>query len=113
MGYYYGFGAFNKADQWVNHHFSLPVGSPGREALSNLLIKRYANDAKDFNAVYGTSLKEMSELKSNFALTYEKEYERRNYPFVRESLDRRIGVDNDAGAGTSWLELAEVGADKG
>ena len=28
MGYYYGFGAFNHSEHWVNHHLSLPPGSP-------------------------------------------------------------------------------------
>ena len=86
MGYYYGFGAFNKSDQWINHHFAIPAGSPGREALADLLIKRYDNDVVKFNGVYGTSLKEMSELKSTFELTYVKEYERRNYPNVGWAL---------------------------
>ena len=28
MGYYYGFGAFNHSEHWVNHHLSLPPDSP-------------------------------------------------------------------------------------
>lgn len=87
MGYYYGFGAFNKADQWVNHHFSLPPGSPGRDALSDLMIRRYASDVQKFNEVYGTSLEKISDLKDKFELTYEKEYERRNYPKFKKDLN--------------------------
>ena len=73
MGYYYGFGAFNKADQWVNHHFALPPGSPGRETLADLLIKRYDGDVTRFNKVYGCSLKDFAEIKSTFQVTFEKE----------------------------------------
>ena len=91
MGYYYGFGAFNKSDQWVNHHFSLPPGSPGREALAGVLIKRYSGDVKKFNNVYGTSLEKIEDLKTKFELTYEKEYERRNYPtFAKQLNDEKL-----------------------
>jgi hypothetical protein len=109
MGYYYGFGAFNQSDQWVNHHFSLPAGSPGREALSDLLIKRYAGHVKKFNTVYGTSLKDMSELKSSFELTYEKEYERRNYPRVGQSLDKRKLADFEAIVSHMCVTLYRIG----
>ena len=111
MGYYYGFGAFNRADEWVNHHFSLPQGSPGREVLSNLLIKRYDNDVAKFNAVYGTSLKDMSELKSSFELAYEKEYERRNYPRVVESLDEDKLADFEAIVSHMCVFLYKLGHD--
>ena len=109
MGYYYGFGAFNQSDQWVNHHFSLPPGSPGREVLSDLLIKRYDNDVDKFNAVYGTSLKDMSELKSSFELTYEKAYERRNYPRVGESLDKQKLADFEAIVSHMCVSLYRLG----
>jgi hypothetical protein len=109
MGYYYGFGAFNKSDEWVNHHFSLPAGSPGREVLSDLLIKRYDNDVKKFNAVYGTSLKDMSELKSTFDLTYEKDYERRNYPRVGKALDKRKLADFEAIVSHMCVSLYKLG----
>tara|TARA_R110002049_G_scaffold182485_2_gene350328 strand:- start:62899 stop:64350 length:1452 start_codon:yes stop_codon:yes gene_type:complete len=111
MGYYYGFGAFNKSDEWVNHHFSLPPGSPGREVLSNLLIKRYDNDVAKFNAVYGTSLKDMSELKSSFELTYEKDYERRNYPRVGQSLDKDKLADFEAIVSHMCVSLYKLGHD--
>ncbi|QDV13907.1 hypothetical protein CA51_37990 [Rosistilla oblonga] len=111
MGYYYGFGAFNQSDQWVNHHFSLPAGSPGREVLSDLLIKRYSNDVKRFNSVYGTTLKDMSELKSTFELTYEKEYERRNYPRVGASLDKQKLADFEAIVSHMCVTLYRTGHD--
>jgi len=109
MGYYYGFGAFNKSDEWVNHHFSLPAGSPGRNVLSNVLIKRYDNDVARFNAVYGTTLKDMAELKSTFALTYEKEYERRNYARVGESLDKQKLADFEAIVSHMCVSLYRLG----
>ncbi|TWT81579.1 hypothetical protein CA13_30320 [Planctomycetes bacterium CA13] len=109
MGYYYGFGAFNQSDQWVNHHLSLPQGSPGREVLSDLLIKRYAADVKKFNAAYGTSLKDMSELKSSFDLVYEKEYERRNYPRVGETLDKQKLADFEAIVSHMCVTLYRIG----
>lgn len=109
MGYYYGFGAFNKSDEWVNHHFSLPQGSPGREVLSDLLIKRYAGDVKKFNEVYGTSLKDMAELKSTFDLTYEKEYERRNYPRIGKTLDKQKLADFEAIVSHMCVSLYKLG----
>lgn len=109
MGYYYGFGAFNKSDEWVNHHFSLPKGSPGREVLSDLLIKRYSNDVSKFNTVYSTSLKDMAELKSTFELTYEKEYERRNYPRIGKSLNKDKLADFEAIVSHMCVSLYKLG----
>jgi len=45
MGYYYGFGAFNRSPQCVNNHLSLPPGSAGRDALVDLLAERHGGDA--------------------------------------------------------------------
>ena len=109
MGYYYGFGAFNKSDEWVNHHFSLPPGSPGREVLSDLMIERYKGDATKFNEVYGTSLKDMAELKSTHELTYEKEYERRNYPRIGKLLDERKLADFEAIVSHMCVSLYKLG----
>ena len=111
MGYYYGFGAFNKSDEWVNHHFSLPEGSPGREGRTDLLIDRYKGDVKNFNAVYGTSLDDLSELKSTFELTFEKEYERRNYPRVGNSLDEKKLADFEAIVSHMCVSLYKLGHD--
>ena len=72
MGYYYGFGAFNKDHRWVNHHCSLPAGSPGRETLVNFLLERYDGNVDKFNSVYGASLKQIADLKTIRKLTYEK-----------------------------------------
>lgn len=111
MGYYYGFGAFNQSDQWVNHHFSLPPGSPGREALVNLLDKRYLSDVEKFNKVYGTSLKSISDLKSKFELTYKKDFERRNYPGVKKRLDKDKLEDFEAIISHMCITLYKIGHD--
>ena len=87
MGYYYGFGAFNHSEQWVNHHFALPPGSAGRNALVDLLAERYAGDTRGFNAVYGTSVKRIEDLKDTQVLVFATEFERANYPSVGKSLD--------------------------
>lgn len=109
MGYYYGFGAFNKADQWVNHHFSLPEGSPGREALVEVLMQRYGEDVDKFNRVYGTSLTRVADLKTVDELTYEVEYERRNYPSVREDLDQTKLADFEAIVSHMCVTLYKIG----
>jgi len=87
MGYYYGFGAFNRSQQWVNHHLSLPSGSAGRDALVDLLADRYEGDAQKFNSVYGTSVTAIEDLKDKEVLVFAKEFEGANYPDVGENLD--------------------------
>lgn len=108
MGYYYGFGAFNRSDQWVNHHMSLPAGSPGRVALAEVLAGRYDN-VDSFNKVYGTSLKSIDELKTTAAISYEKEYERRNYPIIRQQLDADKLADFEAIVSHMCVTLYELG----
>ena len=109
MGYYYGFGAFNRADEWVNHHLSLPPGSPGRTVLVELLIERYSDDVEAFNDVYGTSLQQIADLKTTEQLTYEKAYERRNYPAVRQTLDRAQLDDFEAIVSHMCVTLYQIG----
>ncbi|MFK7817754.1 MAG: hypothetical protein AB8G99_03465 [Planctomycetaceae bacterium] len=109
MGYYYGFGAFNKADQWVNHHLSLPPGSPGRKMLADLLIERYDGDVAKFNQVYGSSLKDLAEIKTTFNVTYEKEYERRNYARIRASLNADKLADFEAIVSHMCVSLYRLG----
>jgi hypothetical protein len=87
MGYYYGFGAFNSAAIWVNHHLSLPPGSAGREAITDLLISKYGDSVSKFNEVYGLGLKKLSELKNEKVLEYNKAFELRNYDYLRKNLD--------------------------
>lgn len=108
MGYYYGFGAFNRSDQWVNHHLSLPPGSPGRVALAEVLAARYEN-VDSFNKVYGTSLMSIDELKTTAGISYEKEYERRNYPAVRKQLDADKLADFEAIVSHMCVTLYELG----
>jgi hypothetical protein len=109
MGYYYGFGAFNKADEWVNHHFSLPAGSPGREALVDLLVERYDDDVNKFNTTYGTSLANISDLATVTELKFEKEYERRNYPQIRQSLNQDKLEDFEAIISQMCTRLYRIG----
>ncbi len=71
----------------ISSLLSLPAGSPGRVAIVDVLIKRYGNDAKKFNAVYGTSLKQIVDLKRSEELTCEKAYQRRYYPVIRKGLN--------------------------
>lgn len=109
MGYYYGFGAFNRSDQWVNHHFSLPAGSPGRDALVGVLMERYGDDIEKFNKVYGTSLKQVADLKTDMELTFEKPYERRNYPRIRATLDKDKLDDFEAIISHMCTRLYKIG----
>ena len=115
MGYYYGFGAFNRADEWVNHHLSLPPGSPGRTVLVDLLSERYAGDAEAFNRVYGTSLKKIADLNDKTVLAYEgpsegrNPFERRNYPEVRTTLDPRKLEDFEAIVSHMCVTLYRIG----
>lgn len=111
VGYYYGFGAFNRADQWVNHHLSLPAGSPGREAIIDLLSKRYKGDVAAFNKAYGMSLKQIAELKDKEVLAYEKAYERRNFPFMNKSLDPQLLGDFEAIIAHMCVTLYKIGHD--
>lgn len=109
MGYYYGFGAFNKADEWVNHHLSLPPGSPGRIAIVDVLIRQYGDDVRKFNAVYGASLKQIADLKTGETLSYEKAYERRNYPVIRKGLSERKLEDFEAIIQHMCVTLYQIG----
>ncbi len=109
IGYYYGFGAFNKADQWVNHHLSLPANSPGRVALVDVLVRKYDNDVNAFNSVYGTALKQIADLKDKDLLAYDKAYERRNYPRVKKNLDPAILADFEAIISHMCVTLYKLG----
>lgn len=96
MGYYYGFGAFNRSEQWVNHHLSLPPGSAGRNALVDLLADRHEGGVQEFNRVYGTSVKAIEDLKDKEVLAYPKAFERANYPAVGKNLDPTQMADYQA-----------------
>lgn len=87
MGYYYGFGAFNRSTQWVNNHLSLPPGSAGRDALVDLLAERHDGDAQKFNSIYGTSVTAIEDLKDREVLAFASEFEGANDPDVGENLD--------------------------
>ena len=89
LGYYYGFGAFNHSQNWINHHMSLPANSHGRTVITDLLDERYNGNVKQFNKVYGMNLKKISDLKTKALMTYETEFGRANYPAVGKKLNQR------------------------
>lgn len=109
MGYYYGFGAFNKADQWVNHHLSLPANAPGRVAVVDVLIEQHGDDVAAFNAVYGTELNAISDLKTTETLVYAPELEKRNYPSLRPMLDADQLADFEAIIQHMCITLYKIG----
>lgn len=69
MGYYWGFGSFDRDWLWVNDHL-VRKGSPGRERLMSVLEDRYKGDIKVLNKVYGTSFKSFRALKANGMIEY-------------------------------------------
>ena len=95
----------------MNHHLSLPSGSPGRIAIVDVLIKQYDNDTRKFNAVYGTSLNQIGDLKTGETLAYEKAYERRNYPVIRKGLNERKLKDFEAIIQHMCVTLYKIGHD--
>ena len=109
MGYYYGFGAFNWSAHWVNHHLSLVPGSPGRDAIVDLLAQRYGNDVQKFNALYGTSLSEFADLKESEVLVYDEAFERRNYPGISAKLDSQQLEDFEAILSHMCVTLYKIG----
>ena len=111
MGYYYGFGAFNRSNVWVNQYLSLPVGSAGRNAIVDVLIKRYENDATKFNKVYGTSVRSIADFKNSAVLSYDKSYEKRNYKKVAAKLDAIKIDDFDAILDHMAITLYKIGND--
>ena len=111
MGYYYGFGAFNHADYWINQYLALPAGSAGRNAIVDVLINRYEGNAEHFNGVYGTSLAKIDELRDEEVLIYEKAYEKRNYSRIRETLDPVKVADFDAILDHMAITLYKIGHD--
>jgi len=96
LGYYYGFGAFNHSQNWINHHMSLGPNSHGRVVITDLLDQRYQGDVTRFNEVYGMDLKRISDLKAKAELVYSKDFGRANYPSVGERLDPRMVEDFNA-----------------
>lgn len=87
IGYYYGFGAFNRSQHWMNHHLSLAPDSPGRNTIVDLLKHRYDDDVQKFNRVYGTDLGQIDDLKQTDVLSYDPAFERRNFEITKKTLD--------------------------
>ncbi len=96
LGYYYGFGAFNHSQDWINHHMSLGPNSHGRVVITDLLDERYDGDVNAFNEVYGMNLKRIADLKAKAELVYEKDFGRANYPAIGKRLDPRKVADFNA-----------------
>ncbi|MCZ6674759.1 MAG: hypothetical protein O7C75_17660 [Verrucomicrobia bacterium] len=96
IGYYYGFGAFNRGNEWINHHMSLPANSPGRVAISDFLDRHYQDDVKKFNDLYGLSLKKISDMKRGQVMNYEPDFYRANFSEVGKRLDPRQVADFNA-----------------
>ncbi len=108
LGYYYGFGAFNHSQNWVNHHMSLAANIHGRVVITDLLDKRYKGDVKKFNEIYGMSLRKISDLKSKAELVYETNFGRANYPAVGKRLDPRKVADFNANLSHMCIHLYKM-----
>jgi len=95
----------------VNQYLSLPPGKHGRDAVVNVLIERYADNAKEFNRVYGTSLTQIANLKRTEELAYDDRMERRNYPKIRAQLGPRQVDDFEAILSHMAITLYKIGHD--
>ncbi len=69
MGYYYGFGSWDREIGWINTTIER-IGSPGRARLLGLLEDRYKGDIDSLNKVYGTQFRSFGELKQSGSLVY-------------------------------------------
>lgn len=111
MGYYYGFGAFNHAAIWVNHHLSLPPKSAGRDAVVDFLASRYKNSVSKFNKIYGLSLSEISDLKEKEVLEYDEIFEMRNYEGTKKELNSSQLTDFEAIIAHMCVSLYKIAHD--
>ena len=109
MGYYYGFGAFNRAAEWVNHHLAHAPNAPGRTALVNLLESRYQGNVSRFNDVYGTSLSAISDLKTKEVLAYDQAFENRNFEKTARTLNEHQLADFEAIVADMCIKLYQMG----
>ncbi len=69
MGYYYGFGSFDREMGWINSTIER-IDSPGRGRLLAVLEKRYKGKIESFNDVYRTKHRSFDELKKSGSLVY-------------------------------------------
>lgn len=69
MGYYYGFGSWDREISWINQTLSRP-DSPGRQRLIAVLETRYQGNIATFNATYGQTFKSFTSLKKSGTLVY-------------------------------------------
>ena len=96
LGYYYGFGAFNRGNEWINQHMSLPPNSPGRVAITDFLDKRYRGNVERFNDVYGLKLKKISDMKTGQVINFHPDFYRANFAEIGKRLDPRQVADFNA-----------------
>jgi len=69
MGYYYGFGSWDREILWINETIERKK-SAGRARLLGILEKRYEGNIERFNGVYGTTYRSFSELNESGTLAY-------------------------------------------
>ncbi len=71
MGYYFGFGSFDREADWINETINRK-DSPGRERLMGILEANYEGDIEKLNGGYGTKFNSFKELKKNGSLVFPK-----------------------------------------
>ncbi|MEM9157416.1 MAG: hypothetical protein AAGB46_00095 [Verrucomicrobiota bacterium] len=69
IGYYYGFGSFDRDWLWINDHLE-KKGSPGRARLMSVLEDRYNGNISKLNQVYGTAFESFRALKNEGMISY-------------------------------------------
>jgi hypothetical protein len=69
MGYYYGFGSFDREADWINETVNRKE-SPGRNRLLGILEERYSGDIATFNSIYKTNFNSFEDLKKKGSLKY-------------------------------------------
>lgn len=91
MGYYYGFGSWEKDFMWLNETIER-IGSPGRAHLVAVLAKRYEGNINQFNDVYSSSYKTFDELKATGTIAYPGWV--RSVKFGYGSMPKKAGSQN-------------------
>jgi hypothetical protein len=71
MGYYFGFGSFDREEDWIDETINRK-DSPGRERLMGILEVNYQGDISTLNRGYGTKFNSFKELKKSGSLLFPK-----------------------------------------